>query len=266
MAFLECRFFSESLRLSTSMSVILPQRTTGAEIGLEAGGVAGRCPVLYLLHGLSDDHTIWSRRTSIERYAAAHGLAVVMPEVHRSFYCDMIYGGAYWTYLSEELPRICPEFFPIDPSREATFACGFSMGGYGAFKLGLACGDRFAAVASLAGALDMASRLELMRSDLMGEREWTGVLGPGLPFTGGENDLFHLATDAVKKKRPVSRLFQHCGRNDFLYENNQTFRKFVNHKPFTHTYEESDGGHHWGYVDTAIQRVLNWLPLPGRDG
>jgi len=42
---------------------------------------------------LLDDHTIGCRRTSIERYAEEAGLAVVMPNAHRSFYCDMAYGG-----------------------------------------------------------------------------------------------------------------------------------------------------------------------------
>ena len=31
---------------------------------------SGPPPVLYLLHGLSDDDTGWLRRTSIERYAS----------------------------------------------------------------------------------------------------------------------------------------------------------------------------------------------------
>ena len=60
--------------------------------------------MLYLLHGLSDDDTIWLRRTSIERYVAPLGLAVVMPQVHRSFYTDEAYGGRFWTFVSEELP------------------------------------------------------------------------------------------------------------------------------------------------------------------
>ena len=48
--------------------------------------------MLWLLHGLSDDHTIWQRRTSIERYVEALNLAVVMPAVDRSFYTDMAQG------------------------------------------------------------------------------------------------------------------------------------------------------------------------------
>ena len=86
MALLRCDFFAETLGLSTSMTVILPQQTTG-QIGM-TGSVGEDVPVLYLLHGLTDDNTAWTRYTSIERYAAARGIAVVMPQVHRSFYAD----------------------------------------------------------------------------------------------------------------------------------------------------------------------------------
>lgn len=73
MAFIDCHFFSETLGVSASMHVILPQPTT-TQIGLESRVVKTKHPTLFLLHGLSDDHTIWMRRTSIERYAAAYGV------------------------------------------------------------------------------------------------------------------------------------------------------------------------------------------------
>lgn len=94
-------------------------------------------PTLYLLHGLSDDDSIWLRRTSIERYVAQMGIAVVMPQVHRSFYTDMAAGGQYWTFISEELPALARSFFPLSAKREDNFVAGLSMGGYGALKLGL---------------------------------------------------------------------------------------------------------------------------------
>ena len=47
---------------------------------------------LILLHGLSGACDTWNRRTSIERYAQKHNLAVIMPEVQRSWYTDMVYG------------------------------------------------------------------------------------------------------------------------------------------------------------------------------
>ena len=109
MALIRCDFFSEALELSTSMTVLLPQ-PGGAQIGVTGRASQAPPPVLYLLHGLTDDDTAWTRFTSIERYAAAAGLAVVMPQVHRSFYADEAYGMKFWTFLSEELPRITESF------------------------------------------------------------------------------------------------------------------------------------------------------------
>ena len=116
MALLRCDFFSDVLELSTSMTVILPQSTSG-QIGMSGSAGEGAPPVLYLLHGLSDDDTTWLRRTSIERYVAPLGLAVVMPQVHRSFYTDQAHGGRYWTFLSEELPALVGGFFRVSDRR-----------------------------------------------------------------------------------------------------------------------------------------------------
>ena len=49
-------------------------------------------PVLYLLHGKTDDHSIWQRRTTVERYASDQNLAIVMPETHLGAYTDQKYG------------------------------------------------------------------------------------------------------------------------------------------------------------------------------
>ena len=89
MALIQCGFFSNVLGLSTSMTVILPQDTIG-QIGMVCRSERREHPTLFLLHGLSDDDSIWVRRTSIERYVADTGIAVVMPAVHRSFYTNMV--------------------------------------------------------------------------------------------------------------------------------------------------------------------------------
>ena len=84
MALMRCSFYSDALSLSTTMTVIMPQATQ-TQIGMTGRATEAPPPVLYLLHGLSDDDTTWTRRTSIERYVAPLGLAVVMPQVQRSY-------------------------------------------------------------------------------------------------------------------------------------------------------------------------------------
>ena len=144
MAVIRCDFFAETLELSTSMTVVLPQEGDGPP------------PVLYLLHGLTDDHTAWTRFTSIERYAYDKGIAVVMPQVHRSFYANEAVGLKFWDFLSDELPAVVERLFNVSTRRADTYVAGLSMGGYGAFKWALRQPERFAAAASLSGALDLA--------------------------------------------------------------------------------------------------------------
>jgi S-formylglutathione hydrolase FrmB len=239
------------------MTVILPQATR-SQIGMEGKAAAGKHPTLYLLHGLSDDHTIWLRRTSIERYVAPLGLAVVMPAVHRSYYTDMRAGGDYWTFVSEELPEIARSFFPLSDRREHNFAAGLSMGGYGAFKLALRRPDAFAAAASLSGALNAAQRNGLSADE--SERIFGGANDPD---RGGENDLFQLAASLATSAGPKPKLFQCCGTEDFLYEDNIRFRDHASSLGLDLVYEEGPGAHEWGYWDRHIQRVLEWLPLAG---
>ncbi|UOQ86352.1 alpha/beta hydrolase [Gracilibacillus salinarum] len=256
MALLKCDFFSEVLMISTSMTVILPENTDN-QIGLNNNKYAGNIPVLYLLHGLSDDHTIWTRRTSIERYAAEYGIAIVMPQVDHSFYTDMAFGKQYWTFLSEELPKVARSFFPISAAREDNFVAGLSMGGYGAFRWALRKPEQFAAAASLSGVMDIASHAKSKQPDenpvanvmylAFGERDLAGT----------DHDLFAL----VRKKEDLPALFQACGTEDFLWEENKKFAQFTkdHHIPVATSF--SAGAHEWGFWDDKIQEVLAWLPL-----
>ncbi|MFA4945261.1 MAG: alpha/beta hydrolase family protein [Lentisphaeria bacterium] len=259
MAWMDCKFFSETLGLSCSMYVLLPQPTRG-QIGLAGAAGAGRQPVLFLLHGLSDDHTIWLRRTAIERYVAPLGLAVVMPAVDRSFYADMACGGRdYWSFVSEELPALCRGFFPLSARREDNFVAGLSMGGYGAFKLALRHPDRFAAAGSFSGALDMAATWE--RNDLQNPRELRNAFGTPEQFRGSHNDLFALAGRLAAAPGPKPQLYQCCGTEDFLHRDNLAFRDHARKLGLELAYEEEAGTHEWGYWDRKLRRFLHWLPL-----
>jgi len=257
MALLHCNFQSHVLQLAVSMDVILPQNPHDEKTGLPLPYV-GKHPVLYLLHGLSDDHTIWQRRTSIERYVEGRDLAVVMPAVDRSWYTDMEHGNRYWTYISEELPMIVRGMFPISDKREDTYVAGLSMGGYGAFKLALSHPERFAAAASFSGALDMATRMEDRDEDW--QAELYRVFGKPEAMPGSPKDLFALAQQvALAGNSPM--LYQWCGVEDFLYEMNGRFREHALALGLNLTYAEGPGGHTWDRWDIQIARFLDMLPL-----
>ena len=260
MALIQCQFFSQVLGLMTTMSVLLP------DLG-PADGESSRSekplPTLYLLHGRSDDHSAWQRRTAIERYLEGMHLAVVMPEVGRSYYTDMHTGQRYWTFISEEVPRVARHFFPLSDKREENFVAGLSMGGYGAFKLALTFPQRFAAAASLSGALDV---VRLTSTELeAGQRELMHVFGEPQTLAGSGNDLFALAELAHAGGEELPRLYQWCGTEDFLYLDNRRFRRHLDLLDIAVDYDEGPGGHEWSCWDAQIQKVLAWLPGVGKE-
>lgn len=259
MALIHCNFYSDVLSTQMSMDVILPQWAREEIRMHDASGVPRR-PCLLLLHGLSDDHTIWQRRTSIERYVTPLGLAVVMPNVHRSFYTDMTDGYPYWTFITEELPALARSFFPLSARREDNFVAGLSMGGYGAFKIALHHADRYCAGASLSGALDLAGRMPESGDPVAHDLRL--VFGPGGVRPGSDEDLLACADRLAAGEARKPKLYQWCGTEDFLYEQNVRFRDHARSLGLDLTYEEGPGDHEWGYWDRQIQRVLEWLPLP----
>jgi putative tributyrin esterase len=254
MALLRCDFFSDVLELSTSMTVILPQSTTG-QIGMAGRAGSGAPPVLYLLHGLSDDDTIWLRRTSLERYVAPLGLAVVMPQVHRSFYADEAYGMKFWTFLSEELPETVRRFFRVSTRRADTFVAGLSMGGYGALKWALRQPERFAAAASLSGALDAAYVQRHDRRPHM--RELTARVFADRTVAGSDDDLLHLV--ATRDPATLPRLMLRCGTEDHLVAQNERFVRACTTHGVPLDSGFGPGEHEWEYWDREIQTVIDWL-------
>lgn len=260
MALMHVSFFSDELEMTINMDVIIPQKTK-FQVGMQGMSPEGTYPTLYLLHGISDDHTAWIRRTSIERYVSEMGIAVVMPNVHQSFYSNMEHGFKYWNFISEELPRICRTFFPnMSGDRKDTFAVGLSMGGYGAFKLGLGASNTFSAVASLSGALDLVAEMESDKSKRSDEF-WNMIFGDKKNVKGSSNDLFYLADQLVKEGKPLPKMYIWCGTEDFLYQDNISARDYFLQLGYDVTYEESPGDHQWKYWDDMIQRVLEWLPI-----
>ncbi|MEV4351580.1 alpha/beta hydrolase family protein [Actinoplanes sp. NPDC049596] len=246
MALIRVDFASEVLELDTSMTVVLPE--DGPD----------RPPLLYLLHGLTDDDTAWTRFTSIERYATERGLAVVMPQVHRSFYADEAYGLRFWTFLSDELPRLVHRFFRVSGQPHQTYVAGLSMGGYGAFKWALRQPERFAAAASLSGALDVAYLQA--HDDRPHIRALMDRVFAGTATEGTDDDLFELLRGPGEKPRLMLR----CGTEDYLVKQNERFVGACADAGVTLDAAFTPGDHNWAYWDREIQTVLDFLLTPGR--
>lgn len=259
MALLHVDFYSHVLMMEMQMDVVLPELTQG-QIGMEGRGGGEKWKTLYLLHGMSDDHTIWQRRTSIERYASEKGIAVVMPTTHLGWYTDMACGLKYFTFVTDELPKICRQMFPrMSHRREDTYAAGLSMGGYGALKCGLRAPEVFSKVASLSGAVNM--RAHGTTPETIGY--WTDIFGDLNQFKGTFNDLM-TAAETLKDSPIRPDVYMWCGTEDFLYAQNVEMRRHLTDLGYNLRYEESPGDHQWKYWDAKIQTVLDWL-IPGKE-
>lgn len=239
MALCELRWFSQLLRTPAAANVLLP------EIGKPP------FPVLYLLHGLSDDHTSWIRHSRLEDHAAAFPLIIVMPGAGRSYYADHSAGSRmpWMTHLAEELPAMIERNFTARTDRAGRCVGGLSMGGYGALRLGLSYPQRYASVHSHSGALMGPDP----QRGSMSTEEVAAILGG--PYTGSPHDLVMLAEQArAAGAMPALRI--DCGTQDHLLADNRRFVGELQRLHIPVDYAEYPGGHAWDYWDAHITAAL----------
>lgn len=271
MAFLQVNFFSQTLGINTSMNVILPEKRQGVGVSediktkpqlnpkktkLDVWDGETPLPVLYLLHGASDDHTIWERRTSIERYVSGKQIAVVMPAAGLSFYANERYGFKYWDFISKELPSVVQSFFKISTKREDTYVAGLSMGSYGALKLALNCPDQFSKAAMFSGGMYLLEKSNDL--DPFIER----VFGKLSNIKGTEDDLEEIARRLDSSGEMKPELFFACGDKDFVFDGHMRTVHFLENLGYPVVSVVEEGAYHeWAFWDKMIVRALEWMEI-----
>lgn len=242
MSFCHVQWSSQVLQKQVAMNVILPD--------------CGAPPfaTYYLLHGLSDDYTIWHRRTRIEWYVRNLPLIVVMPDGFRGFYTKTDDGPDYASYMAAELPAFVERHFAAASSRAARCVGGLSMGGYGALRLALGFPDRYVSATSHSGAALCRARLagERTRSN---RREMERVFGSNPE--GTEHDLVTLA-ERCQATGTTPRLRLDCGTEDALLEENRALHQALERLGLEHEYAEYPGDHNWDYWDLHVQESLEF--------
>ena len=250
MAFITIEFLSEVLGRQTSIDVIIPQKRTNGEIGIENNAKDEKYKTLVLLHGLSDNSSIWARRTSIDRYATEKGIAVIMPSGDRSFYTNMRYGDRFSDFIGKEVLAVAREYLPLSEKREDTFLAGNSMGGYGAMKTALKFPQTFSAAVGLSSVADVKKFMKEYTPDL-----GKVIFGDEVPDS---EDLFALTT-ACENDPWRPRLYMIQGLGDFMLEENRRLAEHIKTLNYDFTYEEYEGIHDWAFWDTYIQYAMRWL-------
>ena len=238
MAFWQGTIRSRALDMDTRVNVILPYDRYDAEGNPRPAG-----KVLYLLHGLKQNAEAWYRYAALEQYANRNGYVVVIPEVQRSWYCDLPGGMNYFTYVAQELPEVMNRMFRLPQGRENTFIGGLSMGGYGALKCALRHPEKYAGVMCFSAAfysLEPAERRALL----------------GLPEEYKAEDDIDKLIAAFPADAEKPGLYVACGTEGHLYQVNLRCLDNLKKAGFDVTWECWPGGHDWTFWDAAVEKGM----------
>ena len=264
MAFLSCSIYSHALYSNITVNVCLPTPTSGDQVNYDTlkrdYGYEQGLPVVYLLHGMYGDASSWTRFSSVERYCQDRKIAAVTCSAGNNFYQDMPGGLPWAAFFTEELPAYICALFPVSPRREDTFIAGFSMGGYGAWHLALTAPERFSKAASMSGAVDIDAIYKTFKdSHISDPFNWKAMFGDPDALAGSKSDLFAQYQALAAQGRPLPKLYQACGTEDFLYKLNLAARDKMLSLGADLTWAEGKGSHDWTFWDVHIQKVLDWL-------
>lgn len=229
-------------------------------------------PVVYLLHGYTDDNTGWLQFGEVNRYAdkaIAEGtippMIIVMPNGDSSWYINSYDGKEKYEdfFLKELMPSI-EKTYRIKGSKHYRGVAGLSMGGYGALMYAMKHQDLFAAAGALSAAVFDDGTLESM-ADVNYERTFGQLYGRGLKGKDRLNAVWYansalkLAEDKSVDELKKVRLWIDCGDDDFLSKGNSLLHIALMEKHVPHEYRVRDGAHTWDYWRTGITETLQFI-------
>ena len=277
MATMRYSFFSQVLSLCTDVTITYPDRQFDycesprlerivARERRQALRPGMKLQTVYVLHGGSDDDTLIHRYTNLERYAEDNCVMTVTPQVKDSFFIDTKYGFRYYTYLTEELPRVMQSLFPSSPRREDNFVLGMAMGGNAALMLAMKRPDLYGGVVDLSGGIGCSidsDNFAWQLRELTHIRRMAAAFGPADEAVNGEWDIGLCARKNKENQVDVPPLFIAVGEQDFIRDVVRKDRDALLALGYPLHYEEAPGlAHEWAFWDEYVKKALyEWLPL-----
>lgn len=204
-------------------------------------------PVVYLLHGFSDDHRKWAADGHVGRLSDQHDVIVVMPDGgYSSWYFDspVMPEYKYETFVSKELISYIDGNYRTIPDRKARAVTGNSMGGHGALYLAIRHQDIFGSAGAMSGGVDIrpfpknwhiSKRLGTIEEHPEYWEENTVINMTHLLSPGSLNIIFD------------------CGTDDFFYEVNCNLHKKLLQDKIPHDFISRPGSHNWPYWFNSIK-------------
>jgi S-formylglutathione hydrolase FrmB len=195
-----------------------------------------RYPVVYLLHGGTQNHTAFPARTWFTRDASARRMIVVMPYLQPLLFNERNGQPApIEDFLGRELPAYIDANYRTANDRRARAIGGISMGGYGATLLGLKRPDMFGAVGAISAALSTGRR----------PGEMAALIGALTP-----------------EKAPY--FFIACGISDGVLPAARELSMQLRGRQVQSELHEVPGGHSWEVWDPQVKAFFDALAkLPG---
>ena len=247
----------KSLQRRTSISVILPADNIHFLSDTE-DIIEKPYKTLYLLHGLYGSDDIFLANTSVQKFAEDNGIAIVIPCGENSFYLDDVASHRmFGEYVGQELLDITRNIFPLSDKREDTFIAGFSMGGYGAIRNGLKYSDNFSKIGMISAALitdDIADYGD--NHNVLYSREfYESIFGDLDKVSGSDKDPKHLIDNCDN----IPEIYMACGLDDFLFEKNADFYRFLKSRDIDATFVGAEGEHTWEFCDEFVKDFIKRL-------
>jgi len=228
-------------------------------------------PVLYLLHGYTDDETAWVQFGEVGKIvdeAIQSGdvapMIVVMPDAGVSFYINAYNEkqGYEDMFFNEFIPAI-EKKYRIRSKKEFRAVVGLSMGGYGTLVYGLKHSDVFAAAAPLSAAVFTDEEAyQNLKNNVVGLANIFGPLvNDSLPAYFRQNSPLYLVKTLPKEKIESVRWYIDCGDKDFLIAGNCYLHLAMRERDIKHEFRIRNGEHNWTYWRTALPEVLKFISI-----
>lgn len=223
-------------------------------------------PVLYLLHGYSDNHTGWVQFGEVKRIAdaaiangSATPMIIIMPDGDTKKIGYFNRPGGNWNYedhfFEEFMPHV-EDKFRIKKEKRFRAIAGLSMGGGGAFTYALRHPELFASSCPLsAWAGGMTTEEVAGRYQREGETFSDEQIARHL----AENNFVELVKNGDAEKMRQVRWFIDCGDDDFLFTENSLVHMELRKKEVPHEYRVRDGAHSWSYWRESLPLVLRFI-------
>jgi enterochelin esterase-like enzyme len=229
-------------------------------------------PVVYLLHGYTDDHTGWVQFGEVNRYAdkaiqegSIPPMIIVMPNGDSSFYINSYDGKEKYEdfFIKEFMPAI-EKAYRIKAVKRYRGVAGLSMGGYGTLIYSLKYPELFAAAAPLSAAVfDDAAAIgtpDNRWDATFGQLYGRGLKGKDrLTEAWNNNNILKIVERKSSDDLKKVRYWIDCGDDDFLTTGNALLHVALVEKGVPHEYRVRDGAHNWTYWRTGIIEALAFI-------